>query len=72
MCLALRTLADDPTRVRRMGNAGRQRFEREFSRERMIDNYTQLYESVARGARPAVRAVAENVGTGAALSRDMR
>ena len=63
LCEALRALAANPARVRRMGNAGRQRVEREFSRERMIANYTQMYESVVRGTCSARTAVAETVGT---------
>ena len=71
--VALRTLAEEPTRVRRMGHAGRQRVEREFSRERMISNYTQMYETVAHGVRPVVTAAAGTRSKAApALSGDMR
>ena len=73
LCVALRTLADEPTRVRRMGRAGRQRVEREFSRERMITNYTQMYEMVARGELPVVKAAAgPRPKTATALSGDVR
>lgn len=56
-----------------MGRAGRQRVEREFSRERMITNYTQMYEMVARGELPVVKAAAgPRPKTATALSGDVR
>ena len=73
LCVALDSLAADPSRVRRMGNAGRQRVEREFSRARMIENYSQMYETVARGARPLTKAsTRERPGAAAPVAGDVR
>ena len=73
LCAALGTLANEPHRVRRMGQAGRQRVEREFSRARMISNYTEMYEGLARQVRSVTSAAADNRPNAAtALSGDMR
>ena len=73
LCAAVESLAADPSRVRRMGNAGRQRVEREFSRARMIENYTQMYETVAHRAQPVTSAASGSTPKAAtALSGDMR
>jgi len=45
---ALNTLLDDPDLARRMGEAGRQRAEREFSLENMLSDTLALYEEIAR------------------------
>lgn len=42
----MRTLLNDPALARRMGEAGRDRALREFSLERMIENYQRLYDEL--------------------------
>jgi glycosyltransferase involved in cell wall biosynthesis len=44
---ALRELASDPARARRMGEAGRHAADRRFSGQRMVDDYLALYEGAA-------------------------
>ena len=72
LCVALHTLAEDPARRRRMGNAGFQRVQREFSRERMITNYTQMYETLARGLSSVPKVADGRPNAATALSGDMR
>jgi sugar transferase (PEP-CTERM/EpsH1 system associated) len=48
---ALATLADDGERRRRVGAAARRRAEREFSLQRMVAEYTALYEGLLGGGR---------------------
>jgi glycosyltransferase involved in cell wall biosynthesis len=53
---ALVPLANNPTRRRAMGAAGRQRALSHFSLERCIGDYDRLYRALASGARPGVAA----------------
>lgn len=48
LAAALRTLLDDPEGRARMGDAGRQRVETEFSIRRLVDQTSSLYAAVAR------------------------
>lgn len=43
---AMRTLLNDPDLAIRMGQAGRERVLREYSRDRMIDEYARLYDEL--------------------------
>ena len=43
---AIATFADDPVRARKMGRAGRERVEREFSLDRTTEAYLGLYEEL--------------------------
>ncbi len=44
----IRDLVRDPERARRLGEAGRQRVEREFRAQTMIDRFAALYEELAQ------------------------
>ena len=72
-CVALRALGESAALRKRMGRAGRQRAEREFSRARMIEDYTQMYETVVGGVRSVE---SETTGHGRSIaapaSGDMR
>lgn len=46
---ALQRLVDDPEAARAMGRAGRARYERQFTMERVAREVEQVYEEVARG-----------------------
>ncbi len=45
---AIRALADDPALRLRMGNAGRERVERDFAVTLMVDRFAALYEKLAK------------------------
>jgi glycosyltransferase involved in cell wall biosynthesis len=45
---AIARMSKDPALRRRMGEAGRQRVEREFSIERMVDDYRRAYDACSR------------------------
>ncbi|HEX8104748.1 MAG TPA: glycosyltransferase family 4 protein [Solirubrobacteraceae bacterium] len=49
LAAALRDLAGDRERVRRLGEAGRRHVERHFRRDTMVDRWAALLESVAGG-----------------------
>ena len=49
---ALRRLASDPELRREMGEAARQRYEAEFTRERMVTRTSQAYASLESGPEP--------------------
>jgi glycosyl transferase family 1 len=52
----LRRLIDEPGLSERLGRAGRERIEREFSIERMVDSYAELYRELATsgaGSQPS-------------------
>jgi sugar transferase (PEP-CTERM/EpsH1 system associated) len=51
MANGLRTLAADPARREAMGAEGKQRAEREFSLERMLEEYQHMYRDVAASRR---------------------
>lgn len=46
---ALRRLVADPALARRMGDAGRQRFETHFTADRMVEQTLEVYRHVLRG-----------------------
>jgi len=48
---ALTSLLEDPIKRQRMGDAGRQRVLREFTTERMANNYWHVYEMLTRRGR---------------------
>ena len=45
---AMMRVIDDPSLARRLGEGGRERVDREFRLETMIDRYAELYERLAR------------------------
>jgi glycosyltransferase involved in cell wall biosynthesis len=45
---AIATMSADPKVRREMGKAGRRRVEREFSIERMVDDYRRVYAACSR------------------------
>ena len=53
LAAALQTLAGDAELRARMGRAGRERFEQEFTRERMAERTTAMYERVMTGPVPS-------------------
>jgi rhamnosyl/mannosyltransferase len=61
LAAAIQTLIDDPELRVRMGVAGRQRVQREFSIARMVDQTTSLYASVCRRADATSPAVTRGV-----------
>jgi glycosyltransferase involved in cell wall biosynthesis len=48
MARAIRSLVDDPARARALGQAGRARVDAEFTVSAMIDQFANLYETLAR------------------------
>ncbi len=51
MAGAIRVLADDPERARRMGAAARERAEQEFSSQKSVEQYLDLYRRTIRDCR---------------------
>ncbi len=45
---AIRTIVDDPALARKLGEAGRARVEAEFGVDRMVEKFSELYETIAR------------------------
>ena len=47
LAAAIRSLVDEPERARRLGAAGRERAEREFSEAAMTTRVLEVYDAVA-------------------------
>ena len=61
MAAAIRRLAGDPDRARRLGEAGRQAVARRFARAAIEPRLLEIYAEVARhGAAPAMRTELSN------------
>ncbi len=55
MARAIRALVDDPARAQALGQAGRARVDAEFTVSSMIDQFANLYETLARAKQDRVK-----------------